>query len=117
VARLGGLIAIGLAASGFASDLSAGSASVKIIGYVRPACAIEVHGATGQTIREGAYTFVVKDSSSRRYFRIRGPGLARQTSGPFVGTATWRVRLRAGEYRFQCAPKTRSMRGRFTVAS
>jgi hypothetical protein len=42
----------------------------------------------------------VRDRSASRGFHLVGPGIDRRTGKAFTGTATWRLRLRTGTYRF-----------------
>jgi hypothetical protein len=62
----------------------------------------------------GQYTFVVTDSSRTQNFRLRGPGVNRQTSVRGVGRATWQVRLRRGTYVFSSSNRA-SLKRTFVV--
>lgn len=55
----------------------------------------------------GTYAITVRDRSRRANFHLRGPGLNRRTSARFVGTVTWRARLRTGTYRYGSDPRLR----------
>jgi hypothetical protein len=48
----------------------------------------------------GRYLITVADRSATRGFRLAGPRFDRRTGNAFRGTASWRVRLVAGTYRF-----------------
>ena len=67
-----------------------------------------------KTVPAGTYRVTVVDSSKTRNFHLVGPGLNRSTSKPFTGTATWRLDLAAGTYRFGSDPK---LSGRLAVSS
>ena len=73
-------------------------------------------GATVKKLKAGAYTITVRDRSSIHNFALKGPGVAKDSGVPFVGTKTWTVRLKAGKYTFVCTPHVSSMKGSFTVS-
>jgi NitT/TauT family transport system substrate-binding protein len=62
----------------------------------------------------GQYTFVVSDTSRTQNFRLRGPGVNKQTSVRGVGRATWQVRLRRGSYVFSSSARA-SLKRTFVV--
>ena len=71
-------------------------------------------GARIAGVRAGLVTIVVRDRSRFHNFHLTGPGVNRRTSVAFVGTQTWRVRIRKGAtYRFVCDPHAGQMRGSF----
>lgn len=82
-----------------------------------PGFRITLRTAAGRTVtrlRVGTYRMVVRDRSRMHNARVRAPGgYNRATTLRFVGTQTWRVRLRrAGTLRFLCDPHaSRGMRG------
>jgi hypothetical protein len=51
-------------------------------------------------VAPGRYVLTVSDRSTSRGFRFVGPGIARKTGAAYTGKTTWRLRLRAGTYRF-----------------
>lgn len=53
-------------------------------------------GTRAKTLKAGAYVLSVKDASKRFGFKVSGPGVSRATSGPFTGSATWKVTLKKG---------------------
>jgi plastocyanin len=64
--------------------------------------AVSARGALSASPRHlsaGVTVVTVRDASSRANVHVSGPGLDRRTALRFRGTATWRVRLRAGTYR------------------
>ena len=91
----------------------------RLTGTVGPGFTIALRSARGAAVRSaraGLYTIVVRDRSRAHNFHLVGAGVNRRTSVPFVGTATWRVRLQRGKtYRFVCDPHAQHMRGSFTV--
>jgi hypothetical protein len=55
---------------------------------------------TPRSVRGGRFRIVVRDRSARHGFRLAGRGVHRATGVSFKGSATWRVRLAKGVYRF-----------------
>ena len=55
---------------------------------------------SARSVRAGRYRIVVRDRSARHNFRLTGRGVNRTTGADFTGSATWRVRLARGVYRF-----------------
>ena len=55
----------------------------------------------------GQYTFVVSDGSRTQNFRLRGPGVNKQTGVRGIGRATWQLRLGAGRTPSARAPARR----------
>jgi hypothetical protein len=53
-----------------------------------------------RSVRFGRFRIVVRDRSARHNFRLAGRGVNRATGVSFRGSATWRVRLAKGVYRF-----------------
>jgi hypothetical protein len=53
-----------------------------------------------RSVRAGRFRVVVRDRSARYNFRLAGRGVHRSTGMRFTGSATWRVRLARGTYRF-----------------
>ena len=68
-----------------------------------------------KTLKAGKVTIVVRDRSKFHDFHLVGPGVNRRTTVPFTGTATWKLTLRKGVYRFVCDPHATQMRGSFRV--
>jgi NitT/TauT family transport system substrate-binding protein len=74
-----------------------------------------VDGRAVRTLPEGEYTFVVQDRSRAQGFRLRGPGVRRQTTAPYIGRATWTLSLAPGRYTFSsigASPLVRTFRVR-----
>lgn len=88
-------------------------AAQRLTATVGPGFTIAVTPTKG--LRPGAATIVVRDRSAIHDFRLTGPGVSKATGVAFRGTVTWRVRLRAGVYRFRCDPHRSALRGSFRV--
>jgi hypothetical protein len=58
-------------------------------------------GAAVSTVAPGPYEFSVLDRSRVRNFHLLGPGVDRRTGISYVGSISWRVTLRTGEYRYR----------------
>jgi hypothetical protein len=69
-------------------------------------------GGVVRTLPAGRYDVVVRDRSPRTGFQLIGPGVHRATGAAFRGTATWRVRLVRGTYRYGAPPALRRLRVR-----
>lgn len=53
-----------------------------------------------RSVKPGRYLVTVNDRSRKGNFHLKGHGLNRKTRVRFVGMARWKVRLRAGTYRY-----------------
>jgi plastocyanin len=68
------------------------------------------------SLKRGTYTFVIQDRSTIHNFHLKGPGVDKHTSVPFLGTKTWAtVKLKKGKYKFWCDPHKAQMHGSVTV--
>lgn len=63
----------------------------------------------------GKAVITVKDRSAADGFQFAGPGVSKATGVKFRGTATWKVTLKAGTYRFGSL-KNAKLRKAFTVS-
>jgi plastocyanin len=103
----------------FAAAGTAGTQkSTGLTGEVGPGFTIEVkQGAKDvKTLKAGTYTIKVQDKASIHNFHLKGPGLDKSTTVPFVGTQTWKIKLKAGTYTYQCDPHASAgMKGTFKV--
>lgn len=70
------------------------------------------NGAPVRSLPAGEYAIAVRDRSWTSGFRLTGPGVRRATTARFRGTATWRVRLVRGTYRYGSGRALRSFRVR-----
>ncbi len=97
----------------------AAAAPVRLVGTVGPGHTIDLRlgGKKVMRLKAGiAYRLVVSDRSEDHDFRLVGPGTNRLITGEeFVGSKSVVLRLRAGTYRFFCAPHAGEMRGSFRV--
>jgi plastocyanin len=91
----------------------------RLVATVGPGFTISLtaNGRRVTRVRAGAYTIVVRDRSRIHNFHLTGPRVNRRTGVNFRGTGTWRIRLRAGAYRYVCDPHRRTMRGSFRVVA
>ncbi|HEY8704347.1 MAG TPA: plastocyanin/azurin family copper-binding protein [Gaiellaceae bacterium] len=91
-----------------------------LTGEVGPGFSIQVKlaGKDLKTIKAGTYTIKVQDKASIHDFHLKGPGLNKATTMPFVGTQTWKITLKPGKYTFQCDPHAAAgMKGTFKVTA
>jgi hypothetical protein len=85
--------------------------------YATTAGGTSLETETGDAVvrlRAGRYQVVVRDTTRRAGFRLRGPGVAKATPRAFVGRASWRVTLRPGVYRYGATTSRRSTTFRVT---
>jgi hypothetical protein len=68
---------------------------------------------SARSVRAGRFRVVARDRSARHNFRLAGRGVHRATGMRFTGSATWRVRLATGTYRF--GSDTKRLPGRLRV--
>jgi plastocyanin len=96
----------------------AGAKTAALKGEVGPGFSIEVEkaGKDLKRIKAGTYSIKIEDKSSIHNFHLLGPGLNKKTSVSFTGETTWKIKLKAGRYTYQCDPHASSgMKGHFTV--
>jgi hypothetical protein len=72
-------------------------------------------GRLVKRLRPGGYTVTARDRSATRGLRLRGAGAARATTTAFVGTTTWKVKLRKGTLVYQLEPQGGLARGTVAV--
>lgn len=92
--------------------------SAGLTGEVGPGFTIELKqaGKDVKTLKAGTYTIKVQDKASIHDFHLKGPGLNKSTTVPFVGTQTWKVTFKPGTYTYQCDPHAAAgMKGTFKV--
>jgi plastocyanin len=111
------LLATGLAAVALSVAAVASAAPAKVVGTVGPGHTIDLRmgGKKVTKLKAGVpYRFVVSDRSQEHDFRVVGPGVNKViTSVGFVGQKSVVLKLKAGAYRFYCAPHSDDMRGSF----
>ena len=81
------------------------AARVTVTGKV----ALTASGRAVRSLTAGTYAVTVRDDSRTLGFRLAGPGVTRATTARFRGTVTWRVRLRAGTYRYGAGKTVRTL--------
>jgi plastocyanin len=92
--------------------------SAGLTGEVGPGFSIEVKQGSKdvKTLKAGTYTIKVQDKATIHNFHLKGPGLNKSTTVPFMGTQTWKIKLKPGTYTYQCDPHASSgMKGTFKV--
>jgi NitT/TauT family transport system substrate-binding protein len=94
--------------SGFATGLLEGTVSAKYIN-MRSA------GQKARRLDPGKYLIIIKDTSKRDNFHIKGPGLNKSTGVGQKGTVRWTVTLSRGTYTFK-NDKNAKLHGLFTVS-
>jgi plastocyanin len=114
------LVAATVAGALFAGATQAASHKVtKLFGQSGPGFTITLKRASFvpvHSIKRGTYTFVIQDRSTIHNYHLKGPGVDKKTSIPFLGTKTWtNVMLKKGKYTFVCDPHKSNMHGSFTV--
>lgn len=89
----------------------------RLVATVGPGATISLtmNGRKVGMLTAGPYAIVVRDRSRARNFHLTGPGVNRKTAVARMGTFTWNVTLRAGNYRFVSDPQARRLRGTFMV--
>jgi plastocyanin len=114
------LVAATVAGALFAGATQAASHKVtKLYGQSGPGFTITLKKANFvpvRTLKPGTYTFVIQDRSTIHNYHLKGPGVDKKTSVPFLGTKTWaNVKVKKGKYIFVCDPHKANMHGSFTV--
>jgi plastocyanin len=66
-------------------------------------------------LKAGTYIFKISDKSSVHDFHLTGPGVNKKTPVAAVTTATWKLTLKKGTYKYVCDPHASFMHGSFTV--
>jgi hypothetical protein len=86
----------------------------KAFGVVGPGTKIDLRTPAGkriQSLRVGAYLFVVSDRSEVDNFHLTGPGVNRKTGVKAKGTFRWTLRLKRGGYRYRSDEHPKLSRG------
>lgn len=92
------------------------TAKSRLVLTAGPGFSITLKTASGKAVKRmkrGTYRVSVRDRSPMHNAHVVAPGFNRQTSVPFVGTQTWKMKLaRTGTLRFLCDPHASAgMRG------
>jgi plastocyanin len=96
----------------------AAGAATTLNATVGPGFTISLKGPRGAKVTQlkpGTYRVVVRDLSNIHNFHLTGPGVNKTTTVPGTGTATWRVTVRKGTYKYVCDPHAAMMNGSFVV--
>lgn len=73
-------------------------------------------GKLVKTLKAGRYTIKVADKSNIHNFHLKGPGVNKKTTTPFVGSKTWHVKFQKGKtYKYVCDIHFTTMHGKFKV--
>jgi plastocyanin len=64
----------------------------------------------------GTYKLTVHDFSSMHNFHLEGSGVDESTGVSDIGTKTFTVTFKPGDYTFVCDPHSSTMHGEFTVS-
>ena len=118
LSRVGPLTVAAAAVLAVAVPASAKTSANQLTGTVGPGSTITLRTASGKSVRSlkpGTYQIRVKDLTEMHNFALRGPGVAKATSVPGVGSTTWTMKIRKGTYTFVCDPHPATMRGTFTA--
>jgi len=112
------LLLVAILATGLITASTGLAAAPKLVGVVGPGFSITLKsgGKVVKTLKAGTYTIAVQDKASIHDFHLKGPGVNKTTTVPFVGSQTWTVKLKAGTYTYQCDPHAAAgMKGTFKV--
>ena len=92
-------------------------AATKLTAVVGPAFNISLKMGTKKvkTLKAGKYRITVKDRSRIHNFRLKGPGVNKDSGVKRVGRKTWTVTLKKGKYLYVCDPHKTTMKGTFKV--
>jgi hypothetical protein len=105
------LLALPAAASADGTVLEASTGPGDAITLANP------DGTAVTHLEPGTYTIRVSDTSDRRDFTLRGPGVSEHSGFEAVGSHTWTVTFTDGWYRFYDAALEDRFNGRFSVGT
>ena len=105
------LLALPAAASADGTVLTATTGPGEAITLANP------DGTPVTALDPGTYTIKVSDTSDRRDFTLRGPGISEHSGFEAAGNYTWTVTFRDGWYRFYDAAFEDRMHGQFRVGT
>jgi plastocyanin len=96
---------------------SAFASTPTLNGVVGPGFTITLKkaGVKVTKLKAGTYIFKISDKSNIHDFHLTGPGVNKKTSVAAVTTATWKLTLKKGTYKYVCDPHASFMHGSFTV--
>jgi hypothetical protein len=112
------LLLVAILATGLITASTGLAAAPKLVGVVGPGFTITLKSGSKvvKTLKAGTYTIAVQDKAAIHDFHLKGPGVNKTTTVPFIGAKTWTVKLKAGTYTYQCDPHASAgMKGTFKV--
>lgn len=71
-------------------------------------------GAAVHRLKHGKYILKVRDRSSKLNFHLKGPTVNKKTGISFTGKKTWKIRVRAGTYKYR-SDGTKHLKKKFRV--
>ncbi|HEV2591118.1 MAG TPA: plastocyanin/azurin family copper-binding protein [Gaiellaceae bacterium] len=94
------------------------AATPTLKGVVGPGFTISLTKGTVKVskLKAGTYIFKISDKSGIHNFHLRGPGIDKKTAVGFQGSVTWKLKLKAGKYKYVCDPHSSFMKGSFSVS-
>ena len=99
--------------------LSRANSTPTLTGTVGPSFTITLKksGKLVKRLKAGTYKFVIRDKSNFHGYSLDGPhGYAKDfTKISYVGTKTFKVKLKAGKYKYYCPNHESTMFAHFTV--
>ena len=112
-----GHFTVGTGSGGGGGGSTPPPAGTRLVATVGPGATISLKRGSRKVtrVKPGLYTITVRDRSALHNFRLLGPGVNKATTVRFVGTRTWRLRLKKGLHRFRCDPHRAVMKGSFRV--
>jgi plastocyanin len=111
------LVALAVLAAALAAPL-AGAGTPTLTGSDGPGFTITLKQGSKKVtkLKAGSYVFKIADKSGIHNFHLTGPGVNKKTSVGGQGTATWKLTLKKGTYKYVCDPHASFMKGSFTVS-
>jgi NitT/TauT family transport system substrate-binding protein len=99
----------------FPSDIRTGFATGTLEATVGKTVTIKQGGKAAARLDPGSYLIIVKDTSTKAGFQLKGPGFIRVTSVKGKGTSRFKVTLKAGKYTYSALGKGVKGKGTFVV--